>query len=231
MPYTKKKKYETAVLVCAAVAAVAVLLVYTIYYRTSYALFSAMLLLLCMVPAFLHFERNAKKTHVIVAVAVMSALAAGGRILFAALPSVKPTTAIVLVTGVLFGSRIGFITGALGALASNFFFGHGPWTLWQMVAWGLCGLVGGLFYNQKETLPRWLLCAVGALMAVLFNLLMNAWHIIGFVAQINWQTILATLAASLYFDAVHVASTVVFLFLFGKSWMRKLLRLQRKLAP
>ena len=74
--------------------------------------------------------------------ATLAALAALGRIAFAPLPNVKPTTDIVLISGYALGGAPGFAVGAVAALASNFFFGQGPWTPWQMAAWGLIGVVG-----------------------------------------------------------------------------------------
>lgn len=70
---------------------------------------------------------------------VLAALAAAGRILFAPIPDFKPVSAIAIIAGVVFGRKSGFMVGALAALASNFFFGQGPWTPWQMYAWGLVG--------------------------------------------------------------------------------------------
>ena len=69
-------------------------------------------------------------------VATLAALAALGRIAFAPIPNVKPTTDIVLLAGYVLGGAPGFAVGAVAALASNLFFGQGPWTPWQMAAWG-----------------------------------------------------------------------------------------------
>ena len=76
-------------------------------------------------------------------VATLAAMAALGRVAFAALPNVKPTTDIVLIAGYVLGGAPGFMVGAVAALASNLFFGQGPWTPWQMVAWGGVGVFGG----------------------------------------------------------------------------------------
>ena len=70
---------------------------------------------------------------------VLAALAAAGRILFAPIPDFKPVSAIAIIAGVAFGRKSGFMVGSLAALASNFFFGQGVWTPWQMYAWGLVG--------------------------------------------------------------------------------------------
>ena len=78
----------------------------------------------------------------IVLVATLAAVAAAGRVLFVAIPGVQPVTVVTVAAGAALGARAGFATGAIAALASNFFLGQGPWTPWQMLAWGACGLAG-----------------------------------------------------------------------------------------
>lgn len=117
-------------------------------------------------------------------VVVLAALAAAGRILFAPLPDIKPVSAICIVAGAAFGRQSGFMVGALAALVSNFFFGQGAWTPWQMYAWGLVGyLAGVLFYgkNSQALVERpWGVYAYGFFAALLFGLVMNLWSILGF---------------------------------------------------
>ena len=95
-----------------------------------------------LVVGFVWYERTHPTTRVIALVATLAAMAALGRVAFAALPNVKPTTDIVLIAGYTLGGAPGFMVGAVAALASNLFFGQGPWTPWQMVGWGGVGLFG-----------------------------------------------------------------------------------------
>ena len=93
--------------------------------------------------------------------ATLAAFAALGRIAFAALPNVKPTTDIVLISGYALGGGPGFVVGAIAGLTSNFFFGQGPWTPWQMAAWGATGLIGaGLARVTRGRIARWPLAIV-----------------------------------------------------------------------
>ncbi len=87
-------------------------------------------------------ETGSDASKEIVLVATLAAVAAAGRVLFAAVPGVQPVTVIAVAAGAALGARAGFATGALAALASNFFLGQGPWTPWQMLGWGACGLAG-----------------------------------------------------------------------------------------
>ncbi|MBE5711545.1 MAG: ECF transporter S component [Slackia sp.] len=93
---------------------------------------------------FASYEASRPRLRDIMPTVVLAALAAAGRILFAPIPDFKPVSAIAIIAGVAFGRKNGFMVGALAALASNFFFGQGPWTPWQMYAWGLVGYGAGL---------------------------------------------------------------------------------------
>lgn len=93
---------------------------------------------------FASYEASRPRLRDIMPTVVLAALAAAGRILFAPIPDFKPVSAIAIIAGVAFGRKSGFMVGALAALASNFFFGQGPWTPWQMYAWGLVGYGAGL---------------------------------------------------------------------------------------
>lgn len=93
---------------------------------------------------FASYEASRPRLRDIMPTVVLAALAAAGRILFAPIPDFKPVSAIAIIAGVAFGRKSGFMVGALAALASNFFFGQGLWTPWQMYAWGLVGYGAGL---------------------------------------------------------------------------------------
>ena len=104
--------------------------------RVSWILASFLLLGCALAAGFAWYERSHPSARVLALVATLAALAALGRIAFAPIPNVKPTTDIVLLTGYVLGGAPGFMVGAVAALASNLFFGQGPWTPWQMAGWG-----------------------------------------------------------------------------------------------
>ena len=110
--------------------------------RVSWIAVSTLILGAVLVVGFVWYERTHPTTRVLALVATLAAMAALGRVAFAALPNVKPTTDIVLISGYVLGGAPGFMVGAVAALASNLFFGQGPWTPWQMVGWGGVGLFG-----------------------------------------------------------------------------------------
>lgn len=223
------KKRLTAVISAAAVIISFMLLfLYAFKYKGGYALLSAAIVALFIVPFFMSLETRKPKARDIVPIAVMAALGVVGRIAFFAVPGVKPTTAIVIIAGAAFGPQAGFLTGAVSALASNFFFSQGAWTPWQMLAWGLCGLLAGIFKNIGLIRGTKSLVAFGFIASFLFGLIMNCYYIIGFVSPITWGAVITAFAASFYFDLTHALSTAVLLLLLGKIWLKKLERIKIK---
>ena len=106
-------------------------------------------LIVSAVPFFLVFDKKKPQARELVPIAVMAAIAVVGRTVFeiVPLPNFKPCSAIIIITAMSFGPEAGFLTGALTALVSNFIFGQGPWTPWQMFTWGLVGFLAGLLKN------------------------------------------------------------------------------------
>jgi hypothetical protein len=137
--------------------------------RVSWPLSSFLVIAVVLAAGWVAYERSRPSARMTAVVAVMAAIAALGRDAFAALPDVKPITAITLVVGYSLGPLPGFTVGAIGMLVSNFMFGQGTYTPWQMAAWGTVGLAGGalgkLSRRRLGRLPLALACAATALCA------------------------------------------------------------------
>lgn len=192
------------------------------------ALLSTLILLAALTPFFLAFERQKPRPRDFMPVVVLTALSVTGRLLFAALPNFKPVSAIVILAGVCFGRQSGFLTGALSALVSNLFFGQGPWTPWQMYAWGLMGYVAGALASTKLFRRPWAVLLYGFLASFGYGFLMNSWTLFSFVQPVTWQAALATYGAALAFDAAHAVSTVAFLSVTLLPWQKELRRIRQK---
>ena len=175
--------------------------------------------------------RRTVNTVVISVTATLAAFASLGRIVFAAAASVQPATFLVLLSGYVFGSRIGFIIGILTGLISNFFLGHGPWTLWQMMAWGICGLLGGALGRGKNHLALMPFLVISAGTGYSYGLFMNTWHWLNFVYPLNWQTLMAVWASSFIFDTLHAVGNVIFALVFGPTFFNYLVRYRNRFLP
>ena len=102
-----------------------------------------------MMPFFVFFENRKIKTGEIVTVAGMIALCVASRAALAFVPQVKPTCALVIVTAIAFGPNVGFFVGSMSMFLSNFLFGQGMFTPFQMLGMGLVGFVCGLLFHKK----------------------------------------------------------------------------------
>ena len=141
----------------------------------NYWFVSMSLIILAIWLFFSLFESRKPRAREIVPIAVMSAIAAIGRFAFAMLPQFKPVAAIVIITGMSFGPEAGFLTGAVSALVSNFFFGQGPWTPWQMFAFGVLGFLAGLLYKYKIIKNKLSICIFGGIAGYLYGFIVNLW--------------------------------------------------------
>lgn len=126
-----------------------------------YAWISLCVSVLVLVPVFRSFEKRDTSSKELVILCVMIALSAAGRFIFAWLPGFKPVTAITVITAMWLGRDAGFAVGALSAAVSNFYFGQGPWTPFQMLAWGLIGFSAGVLAGPMRKAAA-ALCVFGA---------------------------------------------------------------------
>lgn len=198
-----------------------------IFKDKQYAFIILAVVLLSCVPFFLTFERREQNTAKLILIAVMTALSVAGRLLFSVVPGFKPVTAMVIITAVYFGSEAGFMTGALTAVISNFYFGQGAWTPFQMFIWGLIGLLAGLMAEQlRKSKP--LLLIFGAVGGILFSVLMDIWTVLWYDNTFNFTRYGAVIISSLGFTFLYAVSNVIFLLILAKPIGTKLERIKDK---
>lgn len=193
---------------------------------------SALLTLGVVIAALLVFfagyERSKPGLRQIMPAVVLASLAAAGRVLFMAVPSVQPVSAICIVAGVVFGRRSGFMVGALAALVSNFFLGQGAWTPWQMYAWGMMGYFAGVLVDQGFFERKAVPYLYSFLAPLAYGFLLNTWFLVGFVNPLTWQSATLAYTAGFTLDVVHAVSTVIFFTIIYLPWRKKLERIKRK---
>jgi hypothetical protein len=184
---------------------------------------------LALAAGFGWYERAHPSSKVLALVATLAALAALGRVAFAPLPNVKPTTDIVLLSGFALGGPPGFAVGAVAALASNLVFGQGPWTPWQMGAWGLVGVIGAALGaatgRRLGRVPLALACGAAGL---LFGAILDFSTWVTFSGEHTLGGYLAFSGTSLSFNVAHAVGNVVFCLAFGPAFVRALLRFRER---
>lgn len=195
-----------------------------------YYFISLLIIIYTMLPFVMVFENRKPQARELIVIAVLSAIAVAGRAAFFMLPQFKPVVAIVIIAGVCFGSEAGFLVGAVTGFISNFFFGQGPWTPWQMFCFGIIGFLAGILYTKgflKKT--RLSLCTFGGLTTFfVYGGIINIGSLLMFTAQLSWKALLATYISGFWFDIVHAAATVFFLLVISQPMIEKLDRIKIK---
>ena len=207
--------------------------------KQSFYLSGLTIIVLTIAAFFLHFESRKPQARELVLLAVLCALAVASRAAFGFVPHFKPMLAIVMLTGIAFGPEAGFLCGAISGFASNFIFGQGPWTPWQMFVYGIGGMLAGLFALcgiLKKSPRAWrdggwrdilgltvfgflcILLVVGPLLDT------STFFMAGFSAS----SPLAVYLAGVPVNCVHGSAVALTMLLFGKPLLDRLRRIQIK---
>ncbi len=176
-----------------------------------------------------YYEDKKHDVKLIAMIASLSAIATGGRVLFAVIPNVQPATFVIAVSGVVFGPLPGFMVGSTTAVVSNIFLGQGPWTIWQMLAWGLCGLVSGLLGRGRLMKNRFVFAIYCAIWGFLFGWIMNLYFVLGFIKPLTFKSFFLAYSSSVGFDALHALGNFVFAYGFGLAFMEMLRKYKSRL--
>jgi energy-coupling factor transport system substrate-specific component len=187
------------------------------------------ILALGLLGGFAWYERTRPDARIVALVGTLAAFGALGRIAFAAVPNVKPTTVIVLISGYALGGAPGYVVGAVAALTSNFFFGQGPWTPWQMAGWGLTGVAGALLARlTRGHIGRLPLAIVSFVLGFAFTALQDLGDWVTYsdhsLAQLG-----VYVGKGVGFDLVHAAGCFGFAMLFGPALIRTLKRFRTRI--
>lgn len=169
------------------------------------------------------FERRRTGTRRIVIVAVMTALCFAGRFL----PILKPIQALTILTALYIGREAGFLVGALSAVLSNLYFGQGPWTVFQMLAWGLIGYFAGILAEPLKR-RRAALLVYGIVCGVLYSFIMDIWTVLWDAGTFVPKLYLAALVTAIPYTVSYVLANVLFLTVLARPFGEKLERIRVK---
>lgn len=192
----------------------------------NWGLVATTLVILAIIAFFFEFEAAAVSSKEIALVAMLGAVSAVLRVPFAAIPGVQPCTYLIICTGYVFGPVAGFMVGAITALVSNFFLGQGPWTPYQMLAWGLVG-VTATYLRRFNMNTKWLV-VFGIAWGYVFGWIMNIFFWASFVYPLTLRTFIVAQLNSVWFDSFHAVGNAIFLRVFGTRTISILERFKKR---
>lgn len=195
----------------------------------NYYIVSVVILIASMLPFFVSYEQKKVTARDITLTATLIALAVVSRAAFYLVPQVKPIAAVVIVSAVCLGAHKGYIVGAFSAFVSNFIFGQGMWTPFQMVALGTVGLLAGLIFRWLKV-NRYTLSIIGFVLAtVVYGAIVDMSTVLSaYGNNVTLKGALSIYASGALFSLVFGGATAVFLFLFGMPFITKIERISKK---
>lgn len=219
-----------SVLTLLVLAPVSVILCFRFLESRNYYISAVLIIIFSILPFFVYFENRKIKTAEIVLVAMMIALCVASRGVMAFVPQVKPTCALVIVTAIAFGPNVGFVTGSLSMLLSNFLFGQGMFTPFQMLGMGLVGFFCGLiFYAKRYNTNRIAVSITGGLVCFfVYGLVVDFSSVLMMVTDFNIGSVVSVYLAGISFNIIHGVTTAVLLFFINKPMTDKFSRLRVK---
>ncbi len=195
-----------------------------------YYFISLLIILETMIPFCLVFESRKPKARELIVISVLCAIGVAGRAAFFMIPQFKPVVALVIISGVCFGAETGFLVGAITGFVSNFFFGQGPWTPWQMFAFGIIGFVAGILFKKgflRKTKTS--LCIFGFLATfIIYGGIINPASVIMWQNKINMDMIQSAYVMGIPFDLIHSVSSAFFLWFISEPMIDKFERIKVK---
>ncbi|MBR2133231.1 MAG: ECF transporter S component [Eubacterium sp.] len=194
----------------------------------SYLLISLIILVLSMLPFFITFEKSRPSARELALISGITAIAVVSRAVFYLLPQVKPIAAVVIIGAVCMGAKAGYMIGAFSAFISNFIFGQGAHTPFQMVALGLVGFISGLIFSKVKP-DKITLSATGFLLTfIVYGIIADTSTVMFMVTDFNIPAIVSVYAAGVPFSFVFALTTAVCLYVFGEQFIIKLERINTK---
>ncbi len=195
-----------------------------------YYFISLLIILETMIPFCMVFEWGKPKARELIMISVLCAIAVSSRAAFFMLPQFKPVVALVIIAGVCFGGETGFLVGAVTGFISNFFFGQGPMTPWQMFAFGIIGFIAGILFRKGFLRKsKASLCIFGFLTTfIIYGGIMNPASIIMWQNNITKEMIISAYLMGIPFDLIHALGTAFFLWFISEPMIDKLERIKVK---
>ena len=195
----------------------------------AYYLTGTVIVIELLIPFFLAFEGRKPQARHLVTIAVMCALAVAARVVVP-IPNFKPMFAIIMLSGIALGPEAGFMVGAIGALASNFFYGQGPYLPWQMLGYGMAGLLAGFAFAPNRIHRKPLVMGIFGFFAVLLIVgpILDTSSVFLGLSVITFETAWPIYVSGITVNLSQGLCTLLTMLLFGKPLLEKLDRIKQK---
>lgn len=154
--------------------------------RNTFPITVSLILILCIILVLFEAQSSQLDNKMIAFLGVLVAINSGFRFLENAIPGpagFSPIFFLIILVGYSFGSKMGFLMGALTMFVSSLITGGvGPWLPSQMITAGWMGQSAGLLksvisgINIRNTSKEIIFLSIfGAMWGILFGILMNLW--------------------------------------------------------
>jgi energy-coupling factor transport system ATP-binding protein len=195
-----------------------------------YYFISLLIILETMLPFVMIFESKKPQPRELIIIAVLCAIGVAGRSAFFMIPQFKPVVAIVIIAGVAFGGEAGFLVGAVTGFVSNMFFGQGPWTPWQMFAFGIIGFLAGVLFRKGVLRRNRVALSIfgGLVTFFIYGGIMNSASVIIFQNMPTKEMFYMAYLRGIPFDLIHATASVIFLWILSRPLLEKLDRIKIK---
>lgn len=225
----KKSKLRSIILLAVLAPIICVISAFSIE-SSYYYIPSVMLILVAILAFYFSFESRKIKTAELVILAMMICICVSSRAFFAFIPQVKPLCAFVCITGICLGANAGFIVGSLSMFVSNFFFGQGAYTPFQMLGMGLVGfLCGVIFYKKSYSKNKILTSLISSVLCFfIYGIIVDLSSVLLYVAEYNFSSIISIFITGAAFNLIHAVTTGIILFLILDAMRKKFTRLTVK---
>ncbi len=228
----KKKNHGFWIAVVALLVLIPVTIIFSWYLGDRrYYIASVLIMVYSMIPFFISFERRKPQARELMILAIMCAIAVVARAAFVWLPHFKPIGGIIMITAMAFGPQVGFMTGSLSMLVSDMLYGQGPWTPWQMFAYGLFGFIVGILAKKgflKDTKPLRSAIVGFIIMVLMVGPLLDTCTVFTMAQIMKDQSIAAIYIAGIPINVSQGIAVFLCVLLLSKPLVEKLNRIKKK---
>ena len=196
---------------------------FSVWLFSNYSILIIAILIVGVFSVMLCYSRRLKISEILI-IASLSGMSVASRIVIL-IPFFKPCTALIIIAGSAYGPAIGGMVGMLTGLLSNIVFGQGPWTPFQMFAWGLIGVISGIIKLRK----KYIAIIYGTFITlILYGGVMNFYSMLTGGSVYNIYSFMAFVINGLPCDIIHSFGTLVFLYIGWEPFMKRMLRIKKK---